>query len=183
MPEVWLETNRRPLRIAMAVASVIVVAGGALAWFFSGAGGTSLGFVAGVALAAAGVVCLTALAWAGRIPRLAYDDGWLLVYLRSLRPLRVPIDAVEVFFLGQGPAHPADADAPVPKAANVIVRIAESASDYHARDVRGDLGQWRDGYITIRGMWCEPLSHERVNELNRRLHAAHRARRKEEPVT
>jgi hypothetical protein len=148
-----------------------------------GRGLLSTSFLVGTGIFGLGVVCVAALWVATRIPRLAYDDGELLVYLRSLAPLRVPVEAVECFFLGQGPAHPAAPDEPVAKAANVIARIAESAPQWHARPVRADLGQWCDGYITIRGMWCEPLSHERINQLNRRLAEAHRAVRARQEVS
>jgi hypothetical protein len=146
-------------------------------------GKPSLWSVAGLAFLLLGAIGYVALWLAGRIPRLAYNDGELLVYLRSLRPLRVPVDAVECFFLGQGPAQPAVPDDLVVKAANVIVRIGEGATAWHARKVRAELGQWQDGYITIRGMWCEPLSHERVNELNRRLAEAQRQLRQQQAAT
>lgn len=175
MAECWLKPNRRAVVTAMVVPSVVGVSGMVLLAIAARVAQSQWLNIAGGLMLALGTVCVVALWFASRIPRLAYDDGELLVYLRSLTPLRVPVDVVECFFLGQGPAHPAEADQPVAKAANVVVRIADSASDFHERDVRPDLGIWRDGYITIRGLWCEPLSHERVNALNRQLADAHRA--------
>jgi hypothetical protein len=181
MAECWLKPNGRALGVASIVPLLAIIIGISLAIWTTSAR-SSAWFIGSVILAAFGLVCLVAIGWAARIPRLAYDDGELLVYLRSLTPLRVPIDAVECFFLGQGPAHPATPDEPVAKAANVIVRLAESAGAWHDRAVRTDLGQWRDGYITIRGMWCEPLSHERLNQLNRRLAEVHRSRKTTQEV-
>jgi hypothetical protein len=183
MAECWLKPNRRALATAMIVPSVVAAIGLVLLVVGMRSDQRVWLSISGSAMFALGIVCVAAIWFASRIPRLAYDDGDLLVYLRSLTPLRVPIDAVECFFLGQGPAHPAPPDQPVAKAANVIVRIADSAADFHERDVRADLGIWRDGYITIRGLWCEPLSHERVNLLNRQLADAHRAVRERQEVS
>jgi hypothetical protein len=182
MPECWLKPNRRALATALIVPSFVSAVGLVLLVVGMRSEQRLWLAIAGGTMFAIGVACVAAIWCASRIPRLAYADGELLVYLLSLKPLRVPIDAVECFFLGQGPAHPAPPDHPVAKAANVIVRIADSASDFHERDVRPDLGIWRDGYITIRGLWCEPLSHERVNLLNRQLAEAHRAVRARQEV-
>lgn len=176
MYECWLKTNRQALLVAAIVPGLLATAGAALlltgyAW----AGGPW--FYAGAALAAVGSVLVAALLYAMRIPRLAYEDGHLLVYLRTLTPFRVPIDIVEVFFVGQGPAHPVEDEADTATTRNVVVRLAESAPQWHQRDVRSDLGQWCDGYIIIRGTWCEPLSLERVNQINHRLAEIRRQRR------
>ncbi len=183
MAESWLQPNRRALRVTLVVPAALSLVGLVLVLVGMSRGFTSAVFLCGAGLVVAGVVGTLWLVYAMRVPRLAYEEGELLVYLRALTPLRVPIDVVECFFLGQGPARPAPPDACVPKAANVIVRLADNARDFHARDVRADLGVWNDGYITIRGMWCEPLSHERVNELNRRLGAAQRSLRQKQEAT
>lgn len=183
MAESWLQSNRRALRVALVVPGALTLVGLLLAISGLSRGIASFYFLFGAGLLVVGIFGAAWLIFAMRVPRLGYEDGELLVYLRSLTPLRVPIDVVECFFLGQGPARPAPPDVCVPKAANVIVRLAESATDYHAREVRSDLGIWNDGYITIRGMWCEPLSHERVNELNRKLSAAQRALRQHQEAT
>jgi hypothetical protein len=47
--------------------------------------------------------------------------------------------------------------------------LAESATQWHQMPVRASLGEWCDGYITVRGMWCEPLTIKLVTDLNRRL--------------
>lgn len=115
-------------------------------------------------------------AWLLFRPRLAYRDGQLLVYLRMGGPIAVPIEVVECFFLGQGPALlPPTVDvAGRAETATVVVRLAEAAQSWKQREVRPALGQWCEGYITIRGTWCEPINGALVKKLNERLVSAHR---------
>lgn len=119
--------------------------------------------------------------WICLFPRLAISDDELLVYLRSGSPFRVPLDAVEVFFIGQGavkgeePGHPHGYQGAV--AANVIVRLAEAATEWKQRDVNQPLGVWADGYITLRGLWCENIDAEVLKRMNRRLAEIKRQRR------
>jgi hypothetical protein len=121
-----------------------------------------------------GVACALVLAlllmWLMRRPVLAYRSGQLLVYLRAGRPFRVPIDVVEGFFLGSGPLKLSDQwEAPY-RTVNVIIRLAEKATDWADRPVKPSLGRWAESYIMIFGAWCEPLSLEVVSRLNVRLH-------------
>jgi len=103
-------------------------------------------------------------------PRLAYDPGYMLAYLRLGAPVRVPIDVVECFFLGSGPLKLSDqVNAPF-RTVSLIVRLAEKATDWADRPVKPALGRWAEGYIMIHGAWCEPLSLEVVKRLNVRLH-------------
>ena len=60
---------------------------------------------------------------------------------------------------------------------NVIVRLAESASDWKHRDVRPAIGHWCEGYITLRGSWCEPITPALMKRLNHRLAEVHRQRK------
>ena len=129
----------------------------------------------GVVLGSVSAVFLGTLVYVTRLPRLAYEDGHLLVYLRSLEPIRVPSQFVECFFLGQATSQLTRREPHEVVARTVVVRIAETADQWQRQNVKPALGQWCDGYVTIRGTWCEPLSVERVNELNRRLAEAHRA--------
>jgi hypothetical protein len=57
------------------------------------------------------------------------------------------------------------------------IRLAERATEWAQRDVKPALGAWCGGYITIHGTWCEPLDIDLVNQLNKRLAAAHQAQR------
>jgi hypothetical protein len=75
---------------------------------------------------------------------------------------------VEAFFLGQGPAKlPGSPNAQ--QTVNLVARLAQRETDWARREVKPALGNWCDGYITIRGTWCEPLDNELVRRLNRRL--------------
>jgi hypothetical protein len=177
MPEVWLRPNHRALAVMMALPAVLLgVTAAALvvslvtrqnAW-------VSIGLAVAVLLF---LWMLVPLIHMSRLPRLAYADGELLVYLPPHMPARVPIDVVEVFFLGQG-------DAPLPKLAgrdtetqNIVVRLAESAAEWKQRPVGGAYGLWCENYITIRGSWCEPITPELMQQINDRLIAVQRLRR------
>ncbi len=121
--------------------------------------------------------------WVARRPRLGYYRGELLVYLQAGKPIHVPIDVVEVFFLGQGPVAGKDprnrgANAGI-AAANVVVRLSEAATEWHRRDVNVVLGVWQEGYITLRGLWCEPLNGDVLQRMNRRLAKIKRDQRDE----
>ena len=57
------------------------------------------------------------------------------------------------------------------------LRLAEAASEWKHRDMRPAFGLWCEGYITIRGAWCEPIGKELMQRLNRRLAEVHRERK------
>jgi hypothetical protein len=174
MREVWLASNRRALLIAMLPAWLLLSSGLLLSLWL---GIRSSGGI--VAWLAAGVACLT-FSWAVwllvvlRHPRLAYQQGELLVFLTPSGPFRVPVELVECFFLGQGPSHLSPGK-DEPTAANVIVRLAESSHPWKEIHVQAHLGKWSDGYITIRGAWCEPIDETLVKKMNHRLAEVHRA--------
>ncbi|MEX0586689.1 MAG: hypothetical protein WD176_08600, partial [Pirellulales bacterium] len=110
-----------------------------------------------------------------RQPLLAYHDRHLIVRLEFGEPDRVPIELVECFLLGQGPSWLPGKKYAKTQTVTLVIRLAERAVDWSHRFTHPMLGSWCDGYITIRGTWCEPLSLEVVNRLNRRLDEAHRA--------
>ena len=172
--EYWLRPNIRVMLLSMIPPALLFLVGVVLAvgaccdgyflrWLGAGVAGIS------------GVV-LGTFFYLSRLPRLAYRDGHLLLYLRSLDPIWLPIDVVECFFLGQASTKMgkhADTDA---EASTVVVRLAEKANEWHQREVKPLLGRWCDGYITIHGAWCEPLNVQRVVELNHKLAEAKRKR-------
>ena len=108
-------------------------------------------------------------------PRIAITDSELLVYLKPnyRTPFRVPLNVVEVFFIGQGavsgtePGQPDGYGGAV--AANVIVRLADAATDWHHRDVHLMLGVWDEGYITVRGLFCENIDQDVLKSMNHEL--------------
>jgi hypothetical protein len=179
MTEVWLRPNRRALMLGMLLPGLLLVAG---VWLIAvgllGQLWIGWGVIGGLSVLAATLLALQLMYWM-RVPRLAYDEGQLLVYLESTSPTPVPIEIVECFFLGQGSSDLPKLEGKDPETANVIVRLAESAKDWKHRDVRPSLGHWCEGYITLNGAWCEPIDGEALKKLNQRLIAAHRQRREQ----
>ena len=182
MPEVWLRTNRRALAVAMVLVGLVLAAtlgsipAGVLYGALPQAAQTSFA-ISMLVVSAVPAWLLLHLARALNQPRLAYSDGDLLVYLEPQTPTRVPIDIVECFFLGQGPSELPKLKGREPETQNVIVRLAESASDWKHRDVRPAIGHWCEGYITLRGSWCEPITPALMKRLNHRLAEVHRQRK------
>jgi hypothetical protein len=125
---------------------------------------------AGWTVLALGVLLLGFLLRLMSQPRLAYMPGYMLVYLQLGLPIRVPIGAVECFFLGSGPLKLSDRVNAPHRTVSLIIRMAEKATDWADRPVKPALGRWAEGYIMIHGAWCEPLSLEVVSRLNVRLH-------------
>ena len=175
--EVWLRPNRRILGVGLIFFTLMLgVAVGLIAWSAHLAM-TLAGLVLGaLSLAMCGLILRSLMR-----PRLAYEDGFLLVLLGSWQPHRVPIELVECFFRGQGPsllpAARLAGEQDSPESSTIVVRLAESAEDWKNVDVRPSLGFWCDGYITIRGTWCEPINAERMQQLNHRLVETHRQQR------
>jgi hypothetical protein len=101
-------------------------------------------------------------------PRIAFEDGSVLFYLRSGAPIAVPMDIVESFFAGQSPAH-LPGLSKQPQSVNLIARLSQRHKEWAQQTVKPALGKWSEGYVTIRGTWCEPLDTEVIRRLNRRL--------------
>ena len=98
--EVWLRSNQRILALAMVPMLLL--------------GGVGVGLLlnetpwirilGGIGLAIAGLLFAgLVLQWLR--PRIAYRRGELLFYLQAREPIAVPIEIVEAFFAGQGPAY------------------------------------------------------------------------------
>lgn len=166
MREIWLQSNRRALWMGMIAPALLAVVGFALILAAPGLVSHVIGWIA---IAVSG--CLIGfLGRQLRQPRLAYEPGYMLVYLRLGPPIRVPIDVVECFFLGSGPLKLSDQVSAPYRTVGLIVRLAEKAADWADRPVKPALGRWAEGYILVHGAWCEPLSLEVVSRLNVRLH-------------
>jgi hypothetical protein len=165
MAEIWLHTNRRALAFGLILPLLLLAIGIALAALLDGVWLRA----AGVALALAGLLGLAIVVRQLWQPRLAYDRRHLLVYLQAGPPHRVPIEVVEGFLLGQGPTMLPGRRHRNTEAATVVIRLADSATDWADRPTKPALGRWCGGYITLRGTWCEPLSVDLVQRLNQRL--------------
>jgi hypothetical protein len=115
---------------------------------------------------AAGLFLLALIWFQLRLPRLAYANGQLWVYLAGSGPLRVPIEIVQCFFLGSGAGQIPGSKGRRIGVRNITMRLDEKATDYHHRSVKPALGRWDKGYIVIHGAWCEPLDLAVVGRLN-----------------
>ena len=175
MADVWLKTNRRALALGLGIPLVVAVLGGAAVAWTVAARQHWIWQLASLVVAAGGLWLCGELLYAITRPRVAYEAGELLVYLEPALATRVPIEIVEVFFLGQGPGGLPKLKGREPETQNVIIRLAESASEWKHREVKPALGHWCEGYITIRGGWCEPITPEVMKRLNRRLAEAKKA--------
>jgi hypothetical protein len=107
-------------------------------------------------------------------PRIWRKDGEVLFRLRTDQPIAVPLAIVEAFFLGQGPANLPGGTSPQFESVNLVARLSERATQWRSQNVDPRLGAWCDGYITVRGTYCEPLNIDLVHRLNRLLAEAKR---------
>jgi hypothetical protein len=108
------------------------------------------------------------------LPRVAYDasEREIVMYLPGPKPYAVPLDIVECFFLGAGITQIPGQPSRDVQTKNIVVRLAERAEDWHRRDLTLSIGKWCEGYITIRGLYCEPFDVETVKRMNTLLHQA-----------
>jgi hypothetical protein len=173
MTEIWLQSNRRVLGMAMVPAALVGVVGLLLATALESTTLRILG--SGVAVVGAGLIL--GLVNQLRRPRIAYCDGKVLFYLRAGAPVAVPMEVVEAFFLGQGPAYLPLSKSGAAESVNLVARLSQKAPEWAHMPVKESLGHWCEGYVTIRGTWCEPLSGEVIRRLNHRLRQLHDAGR------
>lgn len=171
MRHVWLKANRRLAAVAAVTGLLCVVAGGLSALF--GATEGPAGIIAGACLGVGTALCLVAAGGCLR-PRLAYDGRHLVAYLTAWRPYRIPIELVEVFFMGQTESKLPGRRGSEWDSRSVVVRLSQSGRQWHGQPVAARLGEWFGGYIIIRGIWCEPITKDKVENLNRELIAAQR---------
>lgn len=177
MRDVWLKPNQRALTASIVMPlAIIVVAALMLTGVLGDVHWVIQGVTGGLALVS-GFAVVVLVKWFCH-PRLAYEDGVLLVNLNAGPALKVPIDLVEVFFAGQSNSHMPktvqQTKSVTPESRTIVVRLAERATQYHSRTVMPRLGSWEQGYIVVRGTWCEPINREVIKRLNKQLVAAHR---------
>jgi hypothetical protein len=97
----------------------------------------------------------------------------VLFNLRAGQPIAVPVQVVEAFFLGQGPSHLPVVAGKESETVNLVARLSQKSPNWAQMDVKEALGRWADGYVSIRGTWCEPLNGELIRRLNHRLREIH----------
>jgi hypothetical protein len=165
MREIWLRPNRRAILFGCIPPLLLIAAG---AWIAHRQVSAGHSYWLGGLVILVGVVGIVLLMTQLFRPRIAFSDGNVLFYVRTGRPISVPIDVVEAFFAGQGPAH-LPAVSKQPQTVNLIARLSQRRTEWAQQDVKPALGKWAEGYVTIRGTWCEPLNGELIRKLNRRL--------------
>ena len=169
MTEIWLRGNRRVLLVGMIPAVAMGLVGALLAVAEAAAAN-----VVGWLLLGVGLALLVVLIKQLRQPRITYRDGQVMFHLRAREAVAVPAGVVEAVFLGQGEADLPTVGKPA-EAVNLVARLSQKAPEWSHIDVKPALGRWCDGYVTIRGMWCEPLTGDVIRRLNRRLREVHDA--------
>jgi hypothetical protein len=167
MQETWLKPNRRAILFGCLPPLILTVVGACLAFAHSESGNRVLHSV-GYFLLIVGPAVMGLLLIQLRHPRIAFRNGKVLFYVRGGQPIAVPVNIVESFFFGQGPAH-LPAMTKQPNTVNLIARLSQRHTEWARQQVRPALGNWCDGYVTIRGTWCEPLNSDLIRRINRRL--------------
>ena len=165
MTEVWLRPNRRVLILAMLPLAIlhvisIVIYRGDGQWMPNWLGIIGIGITAGLLLGLIREVLK---------PRIAYQEGHVLFNLKSGSPIAVPLHVVEAFFQGESKAHLPGKNRHQAKSVNLIARLSQRETDWQRRDIKPALGQWKEGYITVHGTWCEPIDTDVIRRLNRRI--------------
>jgi hypothetical protein len=167
MYETWLRPNRRAIWFGCLPLAVIAIA----AWSIVRATDQHPSWLrwVGAVVAALGVGMIVVLLRQLLRPRIAYRDGEILFYLQLGPPIAVPVNIVEAFFLGQGPAIFTGGMPTRHETVNLVARLSQREAEWARREVKPALGNWCDGYVTVRGTWCEPLDGNIIRRLNKRL--------------
>jgi hypothetical protein len=168
MHETWLRPNRRAIWFGCLPPLVVVALGVWMAVRSSDQSAVGWRWL-GAALAATGIGVIAMLVRQLKRPRIAYQNGEVLFYLLSGSPIAVPANIVEAFFLGQGPAIFAGEARSKQETVNLVARLSQRETEWARREVKRALGGWCDGYVTVRGTWCEPLNSNVIRRLNKRL--------------
>lgn len=176
-PDPLLQYNpraRRLLGVAAASAGVLALVLGVLPYWITSslALRIPLGLIA--ALFATLSIAAAGLRWQLARPLVSLYPGFVRLRLGAAGPLDLPCDTVEACFLGQGPSELQATSGQPFVARHLVLRLAEKAVDYQAGPTNPHLAKWCGGYITIYGLWVEPLTIELANRINRALAAAHR---------
>lgn len=168
MCEVWLRSNRRALGFGCVPLAALAASG---AWLVHGANGplSDWLFWPGAFLTMIGAGATLAMFRQMWQPRIAFRDGHVLFYLRAGKPFEVPSAIVEAFFVGQSPVVLTSGRPMRHRSLNLVARLSQRETDWAQREVKAALGEWRDGYVTVHGTWCEPITEGLVRGLNHRL--------------
>ena len=150
----WLKANLRLAGLLAVVASFFFLSSlavcGIAVW---NSGGVSV--VAFLCSAGLGILaCLIGyVAFTAKQERIFVKDSEVMVRIGPASIEKIPLDAVECFFLGSQP----------------LGRSGDLASGR-----RGPWACWEDGYLVVDGRWSEPLVVETLRRINGRLAVAKR---------
>ena len=175
--EIWLRTNPRPFLAALVAPALLAALGVAWIWWAITSNASIWLTAAGPIFILAGLLLACVLVWRSKLPVLARQSDQLLLFMDGAKPIPIPLKVVECFFTGQGDALLKDRQGKELEASAIIVRLAESAKEWHHRDVAPKYAHWCEGYITLRGTWCEPIGPDLLRQLNKRLVESQKAQK------
>ena len=174
----WLTSNLRLAGLLAGLAVFLVAVSLVLC-------GIALRFTGGISLVM--LLCAAVLGTLGgtvgavasmaKKARVFLDGAFVMVRTGPASLEKIPLDAVECFFLGSQPLDRAGEPVGVENAdfrvGTLVVRIAERFGDI-ASARRGPWAGWEDGYLVVDGRWSEPLVVETLRRINGRLTVAKR---------
>ena len=174
----WLRSNLRLAGLLAVIASFLFLSSlaicGVALWFSGGLSGVAFLFSAGLGI----LSCIIGyLAFTAKQGRIFLKDSELIVRIGPASVERLPLDAVECFFLGSQPldhsGNPVASDEAAFRVGTLVVRVAERYG-HLASGRRGPWACWEDGYLVVDGRWSEPLVVETLRRINGRLAVAKR---------
>lgn len=170
----WLQNNRRIAAWSLVAPGLVFTAGLVAALLLPGGGYWTWLKVLAWLTAGVGLVLVAVAVCQWVRPRIVRDGQRLLIDIGFPGRAAVPLEVVECFLLGQGPAFLPGSRWARAETVTVVIRLAEKAEAWRRGRIHPLIGSWCDGYIILRGTFCEPLSVEVVNRLNGLLADAHR---------
>ena len=174
----WLRSNLRLAGLLAVIASFLFLSSlaicGVALWFTGGLSGVAFLFSAGLGI----LSCIIGyIAFTAKQGRIFLKDSELIVRIGPASVERLPLDAVECFFLGSQPldhsGDPVASDEAAFRVGTLVVRVAERYG-HLASGRRGPWACWEDGYLVVDGRWSEPLVVETLRRINGRLAVAKR---------
>jgi len=175
----WLQNNRRIAAWSLVAPGLVFSAGLVAALLLPGGGAWIWLKVLAWLVTGLGVVLIAVAICQLVRPRIVCDGQRLLIDVGFPGRAAVPLEVVECFLLGQGPAFLPGSHWARAETVTVVIRLAEKAEAWRRGRIHPLIGSWCDGYIVLRGTFCEPLTVDVVNRLNHLLAEAHRKLREE----
>ena len=174
----WLKANLRLAWLLAIIASFLLLASLSvygIAERFTG----SVSVVVVLFSTALGILSFIVgyVAFAATQSRVFLEDAQVMIRLGPAVVEKLPLDAVECFFLGSQPldrsGDPVAADQAAFRVGTLVVRVAERYG-HLASGRRGPWARWEDGYLVVDGRWSEPLVVDTLRRINGRLAVAKR---------